>query len=112
MSISEDFEVVIVGADGEAVVYLGGELDLAVRDLLVDALTAALDMSDRLVIDLSRTTFIDSTGLKVLVDVWRRRQDAGLELVLREPSPTVMHTLQVAGLADLLPIDTTNRSTL
>jgi anti-anti-sigma factor len=112
MSISEDFEVVIVGADGEAVVYLGGELDLAVRDLLVDALTAALDMSDRLVIDLSRTTFIDSTGLKVLVDVWRRRQDAGLELVLREPSPTVMYTLQVAGLADLLPIDTTNRSTL
>ena len=112
MSISEDFEVVIVGADGEAVVYLGGELDLAVRDLLVDALTAALDMRDRLVIDLSRTTFIDSTGLKVLVDVWRHRQDAGLELVLREPSPAVMYTLQVAGLADLLPLDATNRSTL
>jgi len=112
MSVSDDFKVMIVGADGEAVVYLVGELDLAVRDLLVDALTQASATKHRLVIDLSQTTFIDSTGLKALVDVWRRRGDAGLELVLREPSPAVMHTLQIAGLADLLPIDTTNRPTL
>ena len=112
MSVSDDFKVMIVGADGEAVVYLVGELDLAVRDLLVDALTQASDMRQRLVIDLSRTTFIDSTGLKALVDLWRRRRTAGLELVLREPSPVVMRTLQLAGLADVLPIDTTNRPTL
>ncbi|HZO66291.1 MAG TPA: STAS domain-containing protein [Kribbellaceae bacterium] len=112
MSVSDDFKVMIVGADGEAVVYLVGELDLAVRDRLVDALTQASATRHRLVIDLSRTTFIDSTGLKALVDLWRRRGDAGLELVLREPSPAVMHTLQMAGLADLLPIDTTNRPTL
>ena len=112
MSVSDDFKVMIVGADGEAVVYLVGELDLAVRDLLVDALTQASDMRQRLVIDLSRTTFIDSTGLKALVDLWRRRRSAGLELVLREPSPVVMRTLQLAGLADVLPIDTTNRPTL
>ena len=112
MSVSDDFKVMIVGADGEAVVYLVGELDLAVRELLVDALTQASATKHRLVIDLSLTTFIDSTGLKALVDVWRRRRDAGLELVLRAPSPTVMHTLQLSGLADLLPIDTTNRPTL
>jgi stage II sporulation protein AA (anti-sigma F factor antagonist) len=112
MSVSDDFKVMVVGADGEAVVYLVGELDLAVRDRLVVALTQASDTSYRLVIDLSRTTFIDSTGLKALVDVWRRRGDAGLELVLREPSPAVMHTLQWAGLADLFPIDTTNHPTL
>jgi anti-anti-sigma factor len=109
MSVSADFKVLVVGADGEAVVCLVGELDLAVRDLLVEALTQASATRHRLVIDLSRTTFIDSTGLKALVDVWRRRGDAGLELVLREPAPAVMRTLQVAGLADLLPIDTTNR---
>ena len=112
MSVSDDFKVMVVGADGEAVVYLVGELDLAVRDLLVEALTQASDTRHRLVIDLSRTTFIDSTGLKALVDVWRRRDDAGLELVLREPSPAVMHTLQLAGLVDLLPIDTTDYPTL
>jgi anti-sigma B factor antagonist len=112
MSVSDDFKAMVVGADGEAVVYLVGEVDLAVRDPLVDALTQASATKHRLVIDLSQTTFMDSTGLKALVDVWRRRRAAGLELVLREPSPAVMHTLQIAGLADLLPIDTTNRPTL
>ena len=111
MSVSDDFKIMVVGADGEAVVYLVGELDLAVRDRLVEALTQASDTCHRLVVDLSRTTFIDSTGLKALVDVWHRRGDARLELVLREPSPVVMRTLQWAGLADLLPIDTTNRPT-
>jgi stage II sporulation protein AA (anti-sigma F factor antagonist) len=112
MSVSDDSKVMIVGADGEAVAYLVGEFDLAVRDLLVDAMTQASATKPRLVIDLSRTTFIDSTGLKALVDVWRRRRDAGLELVLREPSRAVMYTLQLAGLDELLPIDTTSRPTV
>jgi stage II sporulation protein AA (anti-sigma F factor antagonist) len=112
MSVSDDSKVMIVGADGEAVVYLVGEFDLAVRDLLVDAMTQASATKPRLVIDLSRTTFIDSTGLKALVDVWRCRRDAGLDLVLREPSRAVMYALQLAGLDDLLPIDTANRPTV
>ena len=43
MSVSDDFKIMVVGADGEAVVYLVGELDLAVRDRLVEALTQASD---------------------------------------------------------------------
>jgi anti-anti-sigma factor len=62
------------------------------------------------VIDLSRATFIDSTGLRALVDVWRCREDAGRELVLRTPAPVVMRTWEMAGMADLLPIDLTDRS--
>lgn len=108
MSAPDDFKVMIVGADGETIVHLVGELDLHARDRLVEALTRAADTSHRLVIDLSRATFMDSTGLKALVDVWRRRRDAGLELVLREPAPAVRRTLQMAGVADLFPIDTTN----
>ena len=90
MSDPDDFQVMTVGSeDGEAVVYFVGELDLCARDRVVEALADASAMRDRLVIDLSRTTFIDSTGLKVLVDVWRRREDADRELVLREPAPVV-----------------------
>ena len=50
-----------VGAEnGEAVVHLVGELDLCSRDRIVEALTDASVTRHRLVIDLSRTTFIDS----------------------------------------------------
>ena len=110
MSDPSDFKVVTVGAeDGELVVYLVGDLDLSVRDHIVEALTHASAMTHRLVIDLSRTTFIDSTGLKALVDVWRCREDAGRELVVREPAPVVVRTLEMAGLADLLPVKFTDR---
>ena len=108
MLAHDDFEVMIGCAGGEATVHVVGELDLAARDRLMAALSVASAAADRLVIDLSGTTFIDSTGIKALVDVWRFRVNADLELVLREPSPTVMRTLEMAGLADLLPIDRTN----
>jgi anti-anti-sigma factor len=85
-----------------------GEFDLDARDRLTEALRVASVARDRLVIDLSRTTFIDSTGIKALADVWRSRVDAGREVVLREPTPAVMRTLKMAGLADLLPIDPTS----
>ena len=35
---------------------------------------------------------------------------SGGELVLREPAPAVMRTLEMAGSADLLPVDLANRS--
>jgi anti-sigma B factor antagonist len=108
VSDAADFQVRAVGPEnGKVVVYLAGDLDLAVRDRLVAALTEASATTHRLVIDLSRITFIDSTGMKALVDVWRRRADAKRDLVLREPAPVVMRTLVMAGVADLLPIDLT-----
>ena len=55
--------------DGAVVVRLAGELDLynahAVRDQL---LAAAERGPERLVVDLSGLTFIDSTGLGVLIE--------------------------------------------
>lgn len=112
MLAPDDFEVMVVGGNGEAVAYVVGEVDLNTRDRLMEALILASADSNRLVIDLSRTTFIDSTGLKALVDVWRSCVDAGVEVVLREPSSAVMRTLQIVGLADLLPIDLTTRPSL
>ena len=111
VSDPDDFEVIVLSADGEAIVCVVGAIDLSVRDQLVTTLTHASDTTERLVIDLSRTTFIDSTGLKALVDVWRRRAGARLELVLRDPAPVVTRTLEIAGLADKLPIDVTSRPT-
>ena len=53
---------------------------------------------------------ISSSG--PLVDAWRWRVDAGRELVLREPAQVVVRTLEMAGVADLLPIDPTDRPAL
>jgi anti-anti-sigma factor len=105
VSAPDDFHVIFLPGDEESVVQVVGEIDLSTRNELAAALAEASADGSRLAVDLSHATFIDSTGLTVLVNVWRSRREAGLDLVLREPSPEVMRILNMAGLAQVFPID-------
>jgi anti-anti-sigma factor len=74
-----------------SLVSVEGELDLftapSLKRALVDALEAG---SSRFVVDLSLTTFIDSTTLGVLVGVTRRLEDgARLAIVCSRPGRDV-----------------------
>lgn len=61
------------GATG--VVAVSGELDIATASALRDALTEATDRGiRRLVVDLSRVTFVDSVGIGAIV---RAKRDLG-----------------------------------
>jgi anti-anti-sigma factor len=101
----DGYGVRVVDVEGEQVVEVAGEIDLRARAELVTAVSEATTEGQRLVIDLSQTTFIDSTALKVLLEAWRSQKDAGQDLVLRAPAPQVVRTLEIAGLVDTLLID-------
>jgi anti-sigma B factor antagonist len=110
MTGTGDYEVRLTGADGgEAVVHLVGEIDMTARQDL-EATLAQATGHPRMVVDLSRTTFIDSTGLKALVAAWRTQTDAGREMVLRDPSPEVVRTIEFAGLGGTFPIEVSDGS--
>ena len=68
-----------------AVVTIRGELDLATAIRLKDCLEGLGEAgtADRLVIDLSQCTFVDSSGLEQLV-VAQRRTEAPLHIVAGE----------------------------
>jgi anti-sigma B factor antagonist len=87
--------------DGAGVLRVVGELDIATAGRLA----AHLEQDGVSVIDLADVTFIDSSGLLVLVRavVSRQRSDG---LVLRAPTEATMRLLAMAGLTDLLPIET------
>ena len=102
---SDGYQVRVIEVEGESVVEVTGEIDLSARAELVTAIGQATTAGQRLVIDMSRTTFIDSTALKALLEAWRSQNEAGRALVLREPSPEVVRTLEMAGLTDTLPVD-------
>ena len=54
---------------------VGGEVDLETASQLGDhALAALREVSPHLVLDLTGVTFMDSTGLKVLLSVQRRAE--------------------------------------
>ena len=73
------------------VVELSGELDLAAEAKVRTAMHAAFRRSPQyLVLDLSRLTFIDATGVRVVVQA---RQQAAAQLVqlIIVPGPEAVH---------------------
>ena len=57
-----------------------------------------------LTIDLSAMSFIDSTGLGVLVGVLKRAREAGGELRLRGPSRSARKVLEISGLSRIVTV--------
>lgn len=82
-----------------AVVRVSGEIDLDTASQLNDhALQAMREHGPHLVLDLGRVTFMDSTGLKVLLAVHRRAELSGGSLGLVGVTRPVMKVLTVTGL--------------
>jgi len=77
--------------------------DLA--DTIARAMERAAAGEVELVIDLARLSFIDVSGLNVLVLAARRARAAGGTLVLREPSRHVRRLLGVLGLDAELAVE-------
>ncbi|WP_173434275.1 STAS domain-containing protein [Allosalinactinospora lopnorensis] len=82
-----------------AVVTVRGEIDLytapQLRSGFVDALE---DGARRLIVDMSRVDFCDSTGMSVLLSAMKRSREKGGDLELVAPKSAVMKVLEVTGL--------------
>lgn len=92
-------------ADGVPVVAVTGEIDLATAPLLRERLEAKLDAgSASVVVDLRNTTFLDSTGLGVLVSALKRCRDAGGDLGLVAVEARILKLFAITGLHDTFSI--------
>ena len=101
-----DFEVDRRDEQGVAVFLVAGELDLETAPTLRHRLHQALDGGEaHLVVDLSELSFIDSTGISVLVESLKQAQRAGGSLVLRNPTPAVRRVLDITGLLGTFGLD-------
>ena len=82
---------------GDGVVIVSGELDAATADRLAQHLKRSPAAR---VLDVSAVSFIDASGLRVLLAATDRNGER--RLVLREPSRSVMRLLDITGLTGLL----------
>ena len=88
------------------VLRLGGELDLYNVGQVREALAAAAeDRPARVVVDLSRVTFLDSTALGVLVEARAALPEGALRLAA--PQLETTRALKVSGLDRHLRVDDT-----
>src|SRR5688572_14514578 len=81
----QPFGVEVQRRNDVAIVRPRGELDLATVETLRAALDA-IESAGRLVLDLRGLSFIDSTGLRLLVALHERAQRDGFQLALVAPA--------------------------
>jgi anti-sigma B factor antagonist len=91
---------------GPAVFSIGGEHDLHTAPELRRRLDDLIRIGDPIVIDLTPSTFVDSSILGVLLDARRRAAEGGVTLALAQAdgSVAVSRVLDVTGLRRELPI--------
>jgi anti-sigma B factor antagonist len=88
------------------VVAATGEIDLAGAPKLWDALSDLIERGSRaVVLDLSAVEFLDSQGIRVIVQAHKKLERLGGTLVVRAPQPQARTVLEVTGLSDLLQIE-------
>ena len=92
--------------DDRAMIQLGGEVDLATCPQLRGVLVELIDRGfHQLTIDLEQVSFLDCTGIGVLVDALRRVKEHGGCLTLVRPKPFVLRVLTLTGMTTVLPTD-------
>jgi anti-sigma B factor antagonist len=79
-------------------VQIEGELDLAVASELDEALTAAAEQCERVLVGLQRCAFIDSSGIAVILRAHHRMEAEGHSLAVYGPTDQVMRVLSMTGL--------------
>jgi anti-anti-sigma factor len=99
----DHYRVEITHTDDAAVVALEGELDLASRASLEATFARAIDR-EHVVVDLARVSFIDSTGIGVLLRAHRAATERGSSMTFLAGPPKVMRTLHMAGVTEQLGI--------
>ena len=90
------------------VVSIFGEIDMASAPMLREALdTAIVRGAHKLIADLSGVTFLDSTGLGVLLRCDQTLAETGGELIVVIRNHSIRRTIEVANLDLILHLETT-----
>ena len=92
--------------DGALYLEVRGELDVASREQFNRCVYHALDHRfNRLVLDLGGLTFIDSIGLKSILDLWNRSRSDGFPMTVVPGQRQVQRAFALSGLDGLMPVE-------
>jgi anti-sigma B factor antagonist len=100
------FSVAFTRDRGTVVVHVTGDVDTATAPAVRQALAGVIDEQGSLSVrvDLTGMTFIDSTGLSVLVAALTRMREKGGTLTLANPSRTAIRLFEMVGFTTMFDI--------
>jgi anti-sigma B factor antagonist len=86
------------------IVTVSGEIDMDTVTDLTEIMTNALARAQRLVVDLTGVSFIDSTGLRALVDVHIEASRTARDVKLAVGDGQARRPIEISGLDQVLSV--------
>lgn len=90
---------------GLPTIAVHGEVDLLGYEILRNSLRRALDDSTSVIVDLSGTQFMDSTGLNVLISASHRATEDGGLLRIRGADARLRKLFEISGARSILEVE-------
>jgi len=100
----DEFTVATTESGTTVRVAVRGDVDLATAEELRAAVVPLIRAGREVDLDCAEIGFLDSAGLRVLLDLNRRAGDAGGELVLVGLPDIVSRVLELAGVAQMFTV--------
>jgi anti-sigma B factor antagonist len=98
-----NFDVATEHSGDALIVAPRGEIDLATVDLIRTAVARDQQPGEGVVLDLREVGFMDTSGLRYVLELYERAASEGFELrVVRGPN-AVQRVFEVSGIAPRLP---------
>jgi anti-anti-sigma factor len=85
-------------------VALSGDVDMATATVADDELRRAEESEDVVVLDLGEVSFMDSTGLRMVISADKRLRARGASLQIQRITPQVRRLFELVGVMDHLVI--------
>jgi anti-anti-sigma factor len=104
MSSQQLLSISVETVEEARVIRVAGEIDGSTAKVLRHHVEAARDPRVPLLVDLAEVGFIDSTGLRVLLDASRAATEAGWPFFIVRPSDAVQRLVALTSSGGDLPI--------
>lgn len=99
-------QISVAAKDTGSKVTVAGEVDVSNASELRDALKKAMAQhTGDVAVDMADVSYIDSTGIGVLVGAAHAAFDKGTELIIQKPQSNVERVLNLLGIEDQLNIE-------
>jgi len=94
-----------VNTEGKiSTVYLNGEIDMDVADKAKDLILPLIESGKEVHIDLKEVTYMDSSGVSVLIESHQKAKEKKNKVILKEISKPVLKVIMMAKLEQILNI--------
>jgi anti-sigma B factor antagonist len=101
--LTEPLTVRIEDEAGASIVALVGELDLSTIPRMENPLFEEVRQRPAVLVDLSKLSFIDSSGIGVLIQAFRQSNGTPMHIVIG-PGSQVERVFRIAGIEQALPV--------